>query len=114
MQPTRIALALAAAALVAGCATNLTPGGMQVKYVTTPSEVAGCKPLGPVRPETQVSRSGSLPGDIESEQESSARIEARNQASALGATHVLIDEAKHPSLDEGTAYRCGGKATGGL
>lgn len=117
MQCTRIAVVLSLASLAAaatGCASSLTPGGMGVQYVTVPSEVAGCKALGKVHPDTIVSRSGALPGDIESEQESAARIDARNQASALGGTHVLVDEAAHPNLDEGTAYRCGRQASGGL
>lgn len=97
-------------ALVAGCnltPSSLTPAGTNVHYAIHPNEVAGCTSLGEVTISDPIATSSAMGQGLKSEERDQAVTELRNAAGEKGANFVFVDEEKLPSLERGTAYRCG-------
>ncbi len=98
------------AALVAGChltPSSLTPAGEKVRYANHANELTGCTALGEVTISDPVATSSAMGEGIKAEERDQAVTELRNAAAEKGATLVYVDEDKLPSLEHGTAYRCG-------
>src|SRR3954468_22783005 len=93
---------LAAALLLAGCSSALTPEGAKVQEADE-KMVAQCTFVGNV--------SGiSMAGNTQTQAMERARNSARDQAAKLGATHVVLGDmtpARHSYTVSGRAYRCG-------
>ena len=92
---------VAATALLAGCATNLSPEASRI-VEAHPSEVKDCEPAGTVY--------GGASGFhwSESSAMASARNKALESAARRDATHVVWqhDEGSITPEVHGTAYRC--------
>ena len=96
---------LAAALLLAGCSSALTPEGAKVQEADE-KMVAQCSFLGSV---TGI----SMAGNTQTQAMERARNGARDQAAKLGATHVVLGDmtpARRSYTVSGRAYRCGDAA----
>jgi hypothetical protein len=83
---------LAAALLIAGCATPLEPGAADVRILRDDSAVSECIEVGKLAPNAYV------PGySVE---------EARNLTVGLGGNAFLVTDQSLGSLISGVAYRC--------
>jgi len=102
-------LVLGFAVLVSACAADapavLSPQGDQVRYEANASTVANCTALGEVHTDP-ASSNDTLGTDYMEEQRTAARTRLRNEAGALGANVVYVDEKAHPHLSDATAYKC--------
>jgi len=96
---------LAAALLLVGCSSALTPEGAKVQEADE-KMVARCSFLGNV---TGI----SMAGNTQTQAMERARNSARDQAAKLGATHVVLGDmtpARHSYTVSGRAYRCASDA----
>ena len=84
---------------LSSCATSLTQESMKIVQTNQPSDVKGCKTLGEVKGHSSY---GGLM--MQEAGKNYAKNEAVNNASAMGATHILW------TLAEGGFF--GGNATG--